>query len=372
LIALLIVVVAIGGVFYLHNTSRTAARQDGASRASPVAPDLHAPQPSSNKPAPAVASAPGDPATQPAALVSITPDFRAPNTTLVQHVPSTTDPRSPHLTPATAPSRPRDPSSDSPSSPSESLTAGLAKKDAGDLLAARKLLNAALQSNELPPSDLDRCKTALREINDVLVFSPKRDPGDEYAGSHTVGSGQLLAKIAANHDITWELLCRINNMSDPRKLRAGQSIKVINGPFHAVVNKRAFTMDLYLGGAPGEKSSMFVTSFPVGLGENDSTPTGVWMVEPHKKIKNPVYYSPRGEGVIDADDPKNPLGERWIGLTGIDGQAVGKESYGIHGTIEPHTIGKQASMGCVRLSAQDVERVFEMLVEGKSTVVVTE
>ena len=74
--------------------------------------------------------------------------------------------------------------------------------------------------------------------------------------------------------------------------------------------------------------------------------------------------------MIEADDPKNPLGERWIGLTGIDGHAVGKQSYGIHGTIRPESIGKQESMGCIRLTNDDVAKVFELLVGGKSTVTV--
>jgi lipoprotein-anchoring transpeptidase ErfK/SrfK len=169
-----------------------------------------------------------------------------------------------------------------------------------------------------------------------------------------------------------ELLSRINFLSDPKNLRAGATLMLSMGLFHAVVNKREFTMDVYVGAAPGEKGSMYVTTFPVGLGKDDSTPTGVWLVEPHKKIKNPTYFSPRGEGVVDADDPKNPLGEFWIGLTGIDGHAVGKASYGIHGTIEPDSIGKQASMGCVRMRNEDVARVFELLVEGKSQVVVKE
>jgi lipoprotein-anchoring transpeptidase ErfK/SrfK len=96
------------------------------------------------------------------------------------------------------------------------------------------------------------------------------------------------------------------------------------------------------------------------------------MVETDTKLKNPQYHSPRGEGVIAADDPKNPLGEFWIGLTGIEGDAVGKPSYGIHGTIEPDSIGKQASLGCIRLLNEDVAIVYEMLVEGKSTVIVKE
>jgi lipoprotein-anchoring transpeptidase ErfK/SrfK len=66
------------------------------------------------------------------------------------------------------------------------------------------------------------------------------------------------------------------------------------------------------------------------------------------------------------------LGGYWIGLTGTEGQALGKMSYGIHGTIDPDSIGKQSSMGCIRLRHDDIEMVYEMMVEGKSMVVVRE
>jgi lipoprotein-anchoring transpeptidase ErfK/SrfK len=92
------------------------------------------------------------------------------------------------------------------------------------------------------------------------------------------------------------------------------------------------------------------------------------MVE--NRIPHPKYYSPRGEGVIEADDPKNPLGHYWIALTGTDGNAVGKLSYGIHGTIDPDSIGKMASMGCIRMRNEDVAIVYELLTSGKSIVVV--
>jgi lipoprotein-anchoring transpeptidase ErfK/SrfK len=129
-------------------------------------------------------------------------------------------------------------------------------------------------------------------------------------------------------------------------------------------------MEIWLGGEPRTPGSVYVTTYRVGLGRDDSTPTGKWLVEPQRKLKNPTYYSPRGEGVIAADDPKNPLGEYWIALTGTDGQAVGKTSYGIHGTIDPTSIGKQSSLGCIRLRNEDIARVYEMLVPGKSTVLV--
>jgi LysM repeat protein len=252
-----------------------------------------------------------------------------------------------------------------------SLASAKAEVDAGRLLEARAELNAALQAGSLSESDAAAAKAMISGINQTVVFGKQLFADDPYGGTYVVKHGDSLAKIAVAHDCTWELLGRINGI-DAKHLRAGATIKVVQGPFFGVVDKKKFTIDLYLGGLPGEKSSMLVTTYQVGLGRDDSTPVGTWMIEPQRKLKHPTYYSPRGEGVIPADDPKNPLGGYWIGLTGTEGQAVGKMSYGIHGTIDPDSIGKQSSMGCIRLRHDDIEMVYEMMVEGKSMVVVKE
>jgi lipoprotein-anchoring transpeptidase ErfK/SrfK len=264
------------------------------------------------------------------------------------------------------------PAATEPSASASSLIAGAQSDiDAGKLLDARSQLNDAMQSGDLSDSQLTSVKSMMSQINQTVIFGRQRFADDSYGGTYVVQPGDNLARIAVAHDCTWEMIGRINGI-DPRHLRAGATIKVIQGPFFAVVDKRKFTMDMYLGGLPGEKSSMYVTTYMVGLGRDDSTPPGTWMVEPHRKLKHPAYYSPRGDGVMYADDPKNPLGGYWIGLTGTEGQAVGKLSYGIHGTIEPDSIGKQSSMGCIRLRSDDIAVVYDMLVEGKSMVVVKE
>ena len=169
----------------------------------------------------------------------------------------------------------------------------------------------------------------------------------------------------------WELICRINNTSD-RKIRLGQALKVPFGPFHVMVTKSAFRLDLFLGGLPGEPGALYVSSLHVGLGKDNSTPTGTWVVATGGKMKNPAWTNPRSGEHYDGYDAKNPLGGYWIALKGEEGNAVGKTSYGIHGTIEPDSIGKQASMGCVRLTVDDIKLVFEMVTEGKSRVLVRE
>lgn len=242
------------------------------------------------------------------------------------------------------------------------------KLDSNDLLSARKILNDGLASGRLSGSDADAAKKQIEEINETLVFSAKKFPDDPWAGSYQVVGGERLGTIANKHSVSWELLARVNGVT-PKKLRSGQWIKVFKGPFHAVVYKSQFRMELYLG-APGGEGSMYVRSFPVGLGKDNSTPTGLWICKAGDKIRNPRYYPPRGGDILAPDDPKNPLAGYWIAIEGLEGQALGKESYGIHGTIDPTSIGRMESMGCIRLKPQDISWVYDLLVDGKSKVLI--
>lgn len=249
----------------------------------------------------------------------------------------------------------------------DDLSRGRKEKDAGHLLTARELINNSLLSGQLSDGDAEAARSMLSELSQEMLFTRKQVPGDPYTDLYQIQNGDRLSRIADHHSIPWPLLLRINGMSDARRIQAGRSLKVINGPFHAVVNKSKFRLDLYLGN-PGGPGSMFVRSFAVGLGRENSTPTGLWVVQQGNKAHPATYYSPRGEGVIAANDPKNPLGGYWMGITGLEGNAVGKSSYGIHGTIDPDSIGKQSSMGCIRLGHEDIAFLYDILVEGKSKV----
>jgi lipoprotein-anchoring transpeptidase ErfK/SrfK len=355
LIAILVVAVAVGIFSFGQKMKRTAPAGVPAEAIPPL-----------------VDATPANPATEPSVFADVaatppaTPPDDTPSAAPIVDERRTAPDDSQHAIPAadmvlgptTAPSL-------------DLLTSAKIKIDQGDSLGARDQLNQALQSGQLDSSVAASVKSMIAQISQTVIFGRQHFGDDPYGGTYVVKPGDSLARIAASCDCTWELLSRINGI-DPKHLRAGATIKVVQGPFFAVVDKRRFTMDIYLGGLPGEKSSMYVTTFMVGLGRDDSTPPGMWSVEPHRKLKHPTYYSPRGEGVIAADDPKNPLGGYWIGLTGTEGQAVGKLSYGIHGTIDPDSIGKQSSMGCIRLRNDDVAIVFDLLVEGKSLVLVKE
>ena len=108
----------------------------------------------------------------------------------------------------------------------------------------------------------------------------------------------------------------------------------------------------------------------VALGSNGGTPTGLWKVTTRQE--NPGWTNPRSGQRWNANDPENPIGEFWISLEGLKGDAIGQIGYGIHGTIEPDTIGQDVSMGCVRLASPDIAVVYKLLISGLSRVTIAD
>ncbi len=258
------------------------------------------------------------------------------------------------------------------------------------LVDARATLNKALLNPAAGASDRAAIRKWMSELNQSLVFSPDVAPGDTLSETYSVVSGDNIEKIMKKERLAPDkmLIARVNKMSDPNKLRVGQKLKLVKGPFHAVVVKSAFRIDIYAGdsiapGAAGSASSgaadgaepnwLYITSFPVGLGApgadgKTGTPTGTFIVKAGSKLINPHWVNPRTGEKFDANDPKNPIGERWIGLEGLDDASKKFTGYGVHGTIEPESIGREMSMGCVRLNAADIEVVYDLLTPRVSVV----
>ncbi len=247
-----------------------------------------------------------------------------------------------------------------PAPSAEQVATGLALAQGNRPVAARRVLTQVLFSGRLSPADAEFVRETLRSLNGRLVFSPQVVADDPFVRGHVVGPGAQLGGVVRDRslDVDWRFILRINNMRSERHLRAGQKLKLITGPFHAVVDKSDYRMDLYLGSGD---TAAYVTSLEVGLGAHDSTPLGLFRVRPGSKLENPSWANPRTGERFNRDDPANPIGEHWIGLEGIDDATRDMTGYGIHGTIDPDSIGTQASMGCMRLLPDDVRLVFEML-----------
>jgi len=95
-----------------------------------------------------------------------------------------------------------------------------------------------------------------------------------------------------------------------------------------------------------------VKTYAVAVGAKVSpTPAGDFKIA--QRIPQPTYYAP---GKIVPPGEGNPLGTRWLGL--------GQRGYGIHGTNEPRSMGRNVSHGCIRMRNRDIEELFEMVRAG--------
>jgi hypothetical protein len=249
------------------------------------------------------------------------------------------------------------------------MRAGLSLAETNHPVDARRALTAALAPGALDPADAEFVRDRLTALNRRLVFGPEVVAEDPFSRRYVVGPGDRLGGIVSRESLAvdWRFIMRINRMVSERSLRVGQRLKLVTGPFHAVVDKSDYRLDLYLGSGADR---VFVASFPVGLGEFDQTPVGRFRVRPRSKLINPQWTNPRTGQRYSGDDPANPIGERWIGLSGDDEATRDLMGYGIHGTIEPESIGRSESMGCIRMLPDDIELIFEVLTEQHSTVVI--
>lgn len=125
--------------------------------------------------------------------------------------------------------------------------------------------------------------------------------------------------------------------------------KWANAPVALAINKNTHRLTVYLHGTPAR-------TFLVGLGRDGSTPSGEYRIS--TKIRHPDWWR-RGES-IPAGDPRNPLGEFWLGLS-RNGSPL---PIGLHPTSEPATLGADASEGCIRLAPEDARTLFQLCPSG--------
>lgn len=105
-------------------------------------------------------------------------------------------------------------------------------------------------------------------------------------------------------------------------------------PLEVIVDKENYRLAVVSG-------NVILRSYKVGLG-GEETPEGTFRI---------------------TDKVINPNG-RDNGEFGSRGMQLSDTNYAIHGTNEPDSIGKDESLGCVRMTKADVEELFDFIPKG--------
>jgi LysM repeat protein len=227
---------------------------------------------------------------------------------------------------------------------------GLSMAQAGQLVPAQAKLSEAVVAG-VGTDKVKAVREAIGSLADQVQFSSKCLKEDTSSKMYQVVSGDNLTNISNKFLVPFELIQKMNRLSSTG-ITAGQSLKVLQGPVSLEIVKSRFELSVWVDKA-------CVRVYPVAIGAENKTPEGMFVVGKNK-MRNPPYQpqSKSKSAFKAAGAPDNPLGTRWIA---ISGEGLGN-GYGIHGTIDPSSIGRDVSEGCIRLNNKDVEELFDMVV----------
>lgn len=209
---------------------------------------------------------------------------------------------------------------------------------------------------------------------------PMPTDGNDIVGQNVkwiVQEGDTLDKIASHYGLSWHEILEANQDIDTEHLQPEQELliplmRILPTERKGIVVNLA-ELRLYYFSPDGQE----VITYPVGLGRRGQewrTPLGethvLWKKEkptwhPPKTIKDMAL---KNYGKVLPDEvppgPDNPLGAFAIYLA--------KPLIVIHGNNEPRSIGRYASSGCIRLHAQDIEQLFNLVEKGTPVTILNE
>ncbi len=187
------------------------------------------------------------------------------------------------------------------------FSAGIAQ---AEQLLSQNQLARALQhlsamrssSTQLTPAQRTKLNALLDQVAGTVIYSREH----RLLKAHIVALNESLDTIATQYNVPAGLLAKINGIGDPNSLKPGDELKVVQGPFHAVVDLAAGELTLMLDG-------QYAGRFPVAIAGGVQEIAGNYVVRDKPGFHNlqlvPQAVGAPGVGnvVIGANDPRVAL-----------------------------------------------------------------
>jgi LysM repeat protein len=221
--------------------------------------------------------------------------------------------------------------------------------DRRDLKQAHQLLSKWHGDESLSPTDTAKVETLLSQLAGTVIYSTEH----QLEPARVVKPGETLDAISKEYNVPAQLLAKINGIQPTGQLQPGQQLKVVRGPFAAVVdlsrNELTLTVD-----------DRYAGKFHVMIPPGTSLTDGQWLVD-QKLSGSTTTASPSAYGTtpIPAD--------RSIILRNASATAAGAP--GLIISSGPAPAGLAASPPSLRVSPQDAEEISDILSVGSRVVV---
>lgn len=211
------------------------------------------------------------------------------------------------------------------------------KLSAGRYAEALTALSVWYDDPSLGLEESHRLEDLLGQLAGTVIYSQQ----DLLLPPHVVAPGETLPAIAAQLGVSWQLLGKINGVADPTQLVPGEHLKLIRGPFDAVVSISRRRLSLQVGGA-------YAGSFPVVVGRQFLPRVGSTL---------PVAD-------IRRDSPGQPA-DPAAGRRGI----ILADGLIIEAADDPTLVPDDAAPASLIVSARDLMELLDILGPGSSVLV---
>ena len=224
----------------------------------------------------------------------------------------------------------------------------------GEILPTLFKLSQFYNAPQFTPEEARQVHYMLMQLaGEVIYLHPEK-----YFNLYTVQPGDTVTSIAAEHQVPWQFIAKINGMTAPYHVNPGEQIKVVRGPFNAEVHLDKYELTLWLPVGSDVSQSLYAGTFPIGLGGDCPKLQGDYIID--DKVIDPEYpkfsNSPTTFGPGDAN---NPYGNRLLSLTCVNDQNHVK--IGIHGTNNPQSVRHSVPYGFICLGARDINDLYDIL-----------
>jgi len=219
--------------------------------------------------------------------------------------------------------------------------------DRGELSQGLLLLSDWYGDPSLSPSENSELNALLGQLAGSVIYSTEHRLEPPYM----VQAGERLETIAKEYEVPWQLLAKINGITSADPLQAGQSLKVVRGPFSALIDLRNRKMTLML-------DRRYAGRFSLDVDLHVTVEEGHWEV--NQKLLTPASATLPGVG------PTTPTEERSLMLSSSNGSAT--QVTILRGITATNPLAEPAGR-VLRMNRTDVADVFDILSLGSKVVI---
>ncbi|MEO2045786.1 MAG: LysM peptidoglycan-binding domain-containing protein [Pirellulales bacterium] len=238
--------------------------------------------------------------------------------------------------------------------------------DRGELSQALLLLSDWYGDPSLAPEEIEEVNSLLSQLAGSVIYSTEH----RLVSPYVVKAGDHLEDIAKQYQVPWKLLAKINGIDRPNQLQPGQELKVLRGPFSALIDLDDRKMTIML-------ARRYAGKFAIDIDPQVTVEEGQWKVE--QKLVTPGSLNLGSS--VSATTPVGQIAsssvaqralrateEQSLILTKLSSENSQIAVLRGPGTVSPG-VSTEPENRVIRLSANDVENVFDILSVGSNVII---